>query len=265
MQTRKLLTLSLVATALLLGGCAVTSSGPRHSEYYEPVRVAPPPPYVEYVGSPPVVGHVWISGYWNWGGGRYAWVPGRWDAPRAGHHWVPHRWEKSGDHWRQHGGRWERGDHTQTTTVVVRQPERNVRNVRNEGSERNERSERSERHERHERHQAPAPEPRQFQRETPRGERGDDHRGRSAGDVRPMPERSTPMPLPVEARVSPRAEPPRPVVRSEERSAPERQRGPDAAISEGSRDTARSDGHGRNRGGDRNREESRENTRPRGV
>lgn len=245
MRTERFLSAGALAVAALLAGCAVSpSAGPRYverHEYYEPVRMAPPPPYIEHVGPPPVVGHVWISGYWNWGGSRYAWVPGRWDAPRAGHHWVPHRWEKNGDHWRQQGGRWERGGHTQTTTVVVRQPERS------------------------ERRQAPAPEPRRFQREAPRGERSDDHRGRSADEMRPMPERSTPRPLPVEARGSPRVEPPRPVARSEERSAPERQRGAEAVVRGGNRDDARDGARERDRSGERNRDENRgggrENTR----
>jgi hypothetical protein len=104
MKTGKLLTAGVVITSLLLGGCATTY------RYDEPVvRVAPPPPYVEYVGAPPVVGHVWITGNWNWGGSRYVWVPGRWEAPRPGYQWVPHRWERDGDRWRQSGGRWEHG------------------------------------------------------------------------------------------------------------------------------------------------------------
>ncbi|MDQ5905171.1 MAG: hypothetical protein QG672_2765 [Pseudomonadota bacterium] len=104
MKHRKLLWVGLLSAAAMLGGCA---SG--HYYHDEPVvRVAPPPPYVEYVGHPPVAGHIWITGYWNWGGTRHVWVPGRWEAPRPGYTWVPHRWERSGDHWRQHGGQWER-------------------------------------------------------------------------------------------------------------------------------------------------------------
>lgn len=109
MKTRTLALASMVAALALLGGCAVT---PYEEPYYvESVRVAPPPPYVEYVGPPPVVGHVWISGYWNWGGARYVWVPGRWEAPRSGYHWVPHRWDRDGETWRRHGGRWEWDGH----------------------------------------------------------------------------------------------------------------------------------------------------------
>ncbi|MCP5268946.1 MAG: YXWGXW repeat-containing protein [Zoogloeaceae bacterium] len=124
MKNRTSLTASLMAATVFLGGCAVTpAAGPR---YYEPVRVAPPPPNIEHVGMPPVVGHVWISGYWNWGGARYVWVPGHWEAPRHGHYWVPHRWERDGDHWRQHGGHWAKGHQQHQEARPVRQFEPRV-------------------------------------------------------------------------------------------------------------------------------------------
>lgn len=93
--------------ALLLAGCVVA---PADYGYREPavIAVPPPAPRVEYVGPPPVVGQVWIGGYWNWVGNRHEWVPGRWEAPRPGYRWVPHRWEGRGERWQQHGGHWER-------------------------------------------------------------------------------------------------------------------------------------------------------------
>lgn len=105
----KLLLTALTGVTMLVGGCAVV---PVDDPYYNApvVRVAPPPPRYEYVGTPPVVGYIWIGGYWNWVGARYIWVPGRWEAPRPGYYWAPHRWERQGEHWRSHGGRWERGD-----------------------------------------------------------------------------------------------------------------------------------------------------------
>jgi len=70
--------------------------------------MAPPAPQVEYFGAPPVVGYVWISGYWNWVGGRHVWVSGRWAAPpRPGQRWVPHQWHRQGDGWRLNHGHWE--------------------------------------------------------------------------------------------------------------------------------------------------------------
>jgi hypothetical protein len=106
MKSRKLLAAGIIAATALLAGCVVAPmAGP---DYYERVIVAPPPPYVEYPGPPPVASYVWIGGYWNWAGSRHVWVPGRWEAPRSGYRWAPHRWERHHDHWRQYGGRWER-------------------------------------------------------------------------------------------------------------------------------------------------------------
>lgn len=109
MRNGRLLAASFAVLSVLIGGCVVAPASGHH--YVETVRVAPPPPYVEYVGRPPVIGHIWIGGYWHWGGARYVWVPGRWEAPRHGHRWVPHRWERDGDRWRRHGGHWERDHH----------------------------------------------------------------------------------------------------------------------------------------------------------
>jgi hypothetical protein len=96
--------LTIAATGLT--GCVVAPAG---AYYGEPVvAVAPPPPQVEVYGAPPVVGHIWIGGYWNWVGSRHAWVNGYWSAPRPGYRWVPHRWEQGPRGWYQRGGRWER-------------------------------------------------------------------------------------------------------------------------------------------------------------
>jgi hypothetical protein len=105
MKTKLLLT-TLASATLLMSGCAVV---PVDDPYYDApvVRVAPPPPQYEYMGPPPVIGYVWIGGYWNWVGTRHVWIPGRWEAPRPGYIWTPHRWERQGDHWRSYGGRWE--------------------------------------------------------------------------------------------------------------------------------------------------------------
>jgi hypothetical protein len=72
------------------------------------VDVAPPPAYAEAVPVAPYVGAVWIGGYWNWYGGRYAWVPGRWAHARPGYRWAPHRWAAEGGHWHLQGGEWVR-------------------------------------------------------------------------------------------------------------------------------------------------------------
>ncbi|QEL63853.1 hypothetical protein OTERR_03770 [Oryzomicrobium terrae] len=105
----KLLLVALTAAAAL-SGCVVAPAGRPYyggPVYSEPVMVAPPPPRVEYVGPPPVVGQVWIGGFWNWTGQRHDWVPGHWENPRPGYTWTPHRWERAGDGWRHAGGHWE--------------------------------------------------------------------------------------------------------------------------------------------------------------
>ena len=71
-------------------------------------RVAPPPPRHEVV---PVVrqGWVWVPGYWNWNGHRYAWVRGHSIRGRHGSHWVPDRWAEDHGRWRRERGHWDRG------------------------------------------------------------------------------------------------------------------------------------------------------------
>ena len=89
---------------------------PANGSYYsgETVMVAPPPLRTEYVDQPPVVGQIWIGGFWNWSGHRHKWVPGHREAPRAGYRWEPHRWEREGEHWRLNGGRWVEERHHQS-------------------------------------------------------------------------------------------------------------------------------------------------------
>ena len=103
--------LVVCAAAILSTGCVVTPIGAYPAGAYAPgpvVSVAPPPPQVEVYGPPPVVGQIWISGYWNWVGGRHVWVGGRWEAPRPGYYWHPHRWEPVSGGYRMAPGRWDR-------------------------------------------------------------------------------------------------------------------------------------------------------------
>lgn len=92
---------------LLLGGCVVAPAG-YYDGYGPVVNVPPPAPRVEVYGAPPVVGSVWIGGYWGWRGGGHVWVPGRWDAPRPGYRYVPHAWTPYGGGWRERPGHWDR-------------------------------------------------------------------------------------------------------------------------------------------------------------
>ena len=108
MKSTKLLGIALATSCVLLTGCVVAPAPMSRSYYGQPVMVEPPPPRVEYAGSPPVVGQIWLGGFWNWTGRRHEWSPGPWEAPRQGYAWTPNRWQREGDQWRMQGGQWER-------------------------------------------------------------------------------------------------------------------------------------------------------------
>jgi len=98
------------AAAWMLSACVVAPLGPYGGPAGggELVTVAPPAPQYEVVGVAPVVGHIWLGGYWGWHSGRHHWVPGYWSAPRPGHVWVPHSWARVGGGWRLNNGYWRR-------------------------------------------------------------------------------------------------------------------------------------------------------------
>lgn len=105
------LLLAALASATLLAGCVVrgTVAVPAPAVYVGgTVSIAPPPPQVEVIGTPPAAGYVWLGGYWNWVGGRHVWVGGHWEARRPGYHWVPHAWVRAGGGWRLREGHWAR-------------------------------------------------------------------------------------------------------------------------------------------------------------
>jgi hypothetical protein len=105
-----------LAAAVLVSGCVVAPA-PYHyhaAVVYPEVApapvvtfVAPPAPYVETVGVPPVEGYFWISGVWLWEGGRHVWHAGHWQAPKPGYRWVPHHWHQVGNEWHMDGGHWQ--------------------------------------------------------------------------------------------------------------------------------------------------------------
>jgi len=105
---RRLVLAAACTGTLLMAGCVVAPVGPYYGYEGEVVQVAPPPPQTEYYGAPPVVGHIWIGGFWGWQANRHVWIGGHWEAPRPGYHWVPHAWVRQGPGWRQRPGYWER-------------------------------------------------------------------------------------------------------------------------------------------------------------
>lgn len=71
------------------------------------VRVAPPPLPVYEQPACPIVGWIWIPGYWAWGSDGYYWVPGTWVAPpRIGVLWTPGYWGFVGGAYVWHAGYW---------------------------------------------------------------------------------------------------------------------------------------------------------------
>lgn len=60
---------------------------------YGPARFGPPPNPREFCGRAPSPRHVWVPGYYDWGGNRYRWRGGRWAVPpRSRAVWVPGYW-----------------------------------------------------------------------------------------------------------------------------------------------------------------------------
>lgn len=100
---------TLLASALLLGGCVVAPAPVAVDEPPVYATVAPPPPRVEVVPAVPYAGAVWVGGYWNWARGRHVWVPGHYVRPNPGHRWQPRHWERRpGGGWWLRGGAWVR-------------------------------------------------------------------------------------------------------------------------------------------------------------
>lgn len=69
------------------------------------VRDRPTPP-VEVRTVAPHNSWVWVSGDWQWRGGRYVYKNGYWAPPRRGYSWQPGHWEHVRHGWRWDNGRW---------------------------------------------------------------------------------------------------------------------------------------------------------------
>lgn len=96
---------SAILCAALLGSLGLAACSGRYVNY---AIAAPPAPYVAGpVGYAPGPGYVWMDGFWNLNGGRWAWVNGRWAVPPRRHAvWVADRWERHGGNWRHRRGHW---------------------------------------------------------------------------------------------------------------------------------------------------------------
>jgi hypothetical protein len=96
----------LLATAV---AAALGASAPASSAVDIHVQVAPPAPRYEAVPAPRR-GWVWVPGYWDWRGHRYAWVQGQWVRERPGYVYHGPRWTERGGRWHMDRGHWGRRD-----------------------------------------------------------------------------------------------------------------------------------------------------------
>ena len=115
---------ALVSTAALTG-CVVAPAGPGYgynngynNSYgngynngygdFVTANVAPPPAYVETMPVAPVVGSIWIGGFWDWDSGRHVWRPGHYERPRHGFTYRQPGWRAGPNgQWMLHRGGWE--------------------------------------------------------------------------------------------------------------------------------------------------------------
>ncbi|HDT13057.1 MAG TPA: hypothetical protein ENO03_01745 [Candidatus Aminicenantes bacterium] len=72
----------------------------------EDPKFGPPPLRDEAPTLQPSPNHVWIEGYWKWGGINYEWVEGRWVKGKKGKVWTPGTWEQVGVRWVWKPGKW---------------------------------------------------------------------------------------------------------------------------------------------------------------
>jgi hypothetical protein len=98
---------STALTGILLASSVLAACGPTYVAYRAPLPPPPAPYVVGTVGYAPGPGYVWVGGFWNLNGGRWAWVNGRWAVPpRPRAVWVADRWVRYGNGWRYYRGYW---------------------------------------------------------------------------------------------------------------------------------------------------------------
>jgi len=68
---------------------------------------APPRAQSEHRPARPHQDSVWIGGYWDRQGDRWAWESGRWEQPRDRHsRWINARYQREGKAWRYEPAHW---------------------------------------------------------------------------------------------------------------------------------------------------------------
>jgi hypothetical protein len=90
-------------------------SAPAFAQVHLSINIGPPALQVETRVASPIVGGVWVPGYYLYDQSlsNYRWVVGRWQAPPAPQQvWVAPRYVHSGDHYDYYPGRWhDNGKH----------------------------------------------------------------------------------------------------------------------------------------------------------
>ena len=83
--------------------------------YYTPgyysrtyVKVAPPAPRYERVGTAPSSRHFYVPGYWKWRNGNHEWISGHWETKRAGYTYVNGHWDRINGSWVYCNAYWKR-------------------------------------------------------------------------------------------------------------------------------------------------------------
>ncbi|PIG09242.1 YXWGXW repeat-containing protein [Comamonas sp. 26] len=107
---RQVWAVTALVTAVALTGCVVAPTAPAYGYGGDiTASVAPPAPYVETIPVAPVVGSIWIGGFWDWEGGRHVWRPGHYEHARPGYTYRQPAWRPGGGgQWMLHRGGWER-------------------------------------------------------------------------------------------------------------------------------------------------------------
>lgn len=69
---------------------------------------APPPPRHEFRTPPPSRDYIWIAGYWDRDGERWAWREGHWERPqRRDARWIAPVYRREGPGYRYEPGHWD--------------------------------------------------------------------------------------------------------------------------------------------------------------
>lgn len=103
---------STLASAFLAVGLSLVPMGASAQQIL--TNIPPPAPIAETQPPAPSTAHIWIGGYWTWGGTQYTWTPGHWEQPQQqGTAWEAPQWQQEGGRYRWRPGRWRRREEMQ--------------------------------------------------------------------------------------------------------------------------------------------------------